>query len=480
MTSDEIYNIIKNFKNKSTLDIRISSLKIANTSIKFADTLAKIIDKSFTEGVFPEQLKSARVVPIHKEGSRTDVENYRPISLLASISKVYEKLMHSRIINFLDSNNSLYDMQYGFRSGRSCEHALLKAQHILLESLSKKQISLLLLIDFSKAFDMVEHTILLRKLEHYGIRGLALKWMTSYLKNRSQFVSLCGVNSSIKHMQYGVPQGSILGPLLFIIYINDLPNIFNRAKFILYADDANIIINGANIADIVQQLNELCNIIPNCVISNGLALKYMLFSRQNIELPDEFKILNKKIDRVKEVRFLGVIVDEKLNWSAHIKTLKSKMSRYIGILCKIKKLLPIQAKMQIFQSLIQYHLNYCSIVWGFTAKSNIESLFQIQKKGIRAIVPGFINYKYRDGELPGHTKPYFNEYKILGVHGVIVTNALLFIYKIRYIPSLLPISVRLVIADDAPIPGSTYETSNAWLTIIYGDTVYRKSVIHKP
>ena len=483
MTSDEIYNIIKNFKNKSTLDIRISSLKIANTSIKFADTLAKIIDKSFTEGVFPEQLKSARVVPIHKEGSRTDVENYRPISLLASISKVYEKLMHSRIINFLDSNNSLYNMQYGFRSGRSCEHALLKAQHILLESLSKKQISLLLLIDFSKAFDMVEHTILLRKLEHYGIRGLALKWMTSYLKNRSQFVSLSGVNSSIKHMQYGVPQGSILGPLLFIIYINDLPNILNRAKFILYADDVNIIVNGANFADIVQQLNELCNILPNWVISNGLALNlkktmYMLFSRQNIELPDVFKILNKKIDRVKEVRFLEVIVDEKLNWSAHIKTLKSKMSRYIGILCKIKKLLPIQAKMQIFQSLIQSHLNYCSIVWGFTAKSNIESLFRIQKKGIRAIVPGFINYKYRDGELPGHTKPYFNEYKILGVHGVIVTNALLFIYKIRYIPSLLPISVRLVIADDAPIPGSTYETSNAWLTI-YGDTVYRKSVFFK-
>ena len=141
-------------------------------------------------------------------------------------------------------------------------------------------------------------------------------------------------------------------------------------------------------------------------------------------------------------------------------------------------------KTQIFDqpnfrpALIQSHLNYCSIVWGFTAKSNIESLFRIQKKGIRAIVPGFINYKYRDGELPGHTKPYFNEYKLLGVHGVIVTNALLFIYKIRYIPSLLPISVRLVIADDAPIPGSTYETSNAWLTI-YGDTVYRKSVFFK-
>ena len=134
--------------------------------------------------------------------------------------------------------------------------------------------------------------------------------------------------------------------------------------------------------------------------------------------------------------------------------------------------------MQIFQSLIQSHLNYCSIVWAFIAKSNIESLFRIQKKGIRAIFPGFINYKYRDSELPSHTKPYFNEYKIIGKHGVIVTNALLFIYKIRYIPSLLPISVRLLIADNDPIPGSTYEISNSWLTI-YGDTVYRKSVFSK-
>ena len=122
-----------------------------------------IINMSFQQGVFPEQMKTAKVVPIHKEGSKTDVGNYRPISLLTSFSKIYEKLMHCRILKFLDSNNSLYEMQYGFRPGRSCEHALLNAQNTLLESLSKRQISLLLLIDFSKAFDMVEHTTLLKK-----------------------------------------------------------------------------------------------------------------------------------------------------------------------------------------------------------------------------------------------------------------------------------------------------------------------------
>ena len=127
--------------------------------------------------------------------------------------------MHCRILKFLDSNNSLYEMQYGFRPGRSCEHALLNAQNTLLESLSKRQISLLLLIDFSKAFDMVEHTILLKKLEHYGIRGLALKWMQSYLSDRKQFVSIDGKCSTTKSMEFGVPQGSILEPLIFIIYI---------------------------------------------------------------------------------------------------------------------------------------------------------------------------------------------------------------------------------------------------------------------
>ena len=137
-------------------------------------------------------MKTTKITPIHKEGSKINAENYRPISILSSFSKIYEKLMHIRISNFLESNNSIYECQYGFRSGRSCEQALLNAQNILLESLSKQQISLLLLIDFSKAFDMVDHSILLYKLEHYGIRGVALKWLESYLSNRKQFVSING------------------------------------------------------------------------------------------------------------------------------------------------------------------------------------------------------------------------------------------------------------------------------------------------
>ena len=217
-------------------------------------------------------MKLARVTPIHKEGSKTNVENYRPISLLNSFSKIYEKLMHTRLFEFFELNNSLYENQYGFRSGRSCEHALLNAQNILLESLSKRQISLLLLIDFSKAFDMVEHPILLQKLEHYGIRGPALKWLESYLSNRKQFVSVNGAESSTLSIDFGVPQGSILGPLLFIIYINDIPNISEFAKFILYADDANIILTANTIEEINSQLEILIFNLQQWVASNGLAL----------------------------------------------------------------------------------------------------------------------------------------------------------------------------------------------------------------
>ncbi|MCP4457854.1 MAG: reverse transcriptase family protein, partial [Cytophagales bacterium] len=166
--SGEVYKIVNNLKNKATLDTKILPLKLANCSFKFTEVLAKIVNTSLKQGIFPQSLKVARVIPVHKEGSKTDVTNYRPISLLSSFSKIYEKLMHSRVIEFLDGNDSLFENQYGFRPGRSCEHALLNAQNSILHALSRKEIALLLLIDFSKAFDVIEHPILLKKLEHYG------------------------------------------------------------------------------------------------------------------------------------------------------------------------------------------------------------------------------------------------------------------------------------------------------------------------
>jgi len=485
VSSGAVWGIINDMKNKATLDTKVSALKIANSSPKFTETLAKIITASFEQGIFPKALKLARVVPIHKGGSKTDVSNYRPISLLTSFSKIYEKLMHRRIVTFMETHDSFYEMQYGFRSGRSCEHALLSAQNILLSNLNKNQISLLLLIDFSKAFDMVDHSILLKKLEHYGIRGIALQWLKSYLSNREQFVSVNGKDSTNKQIKFGVPQGSILGPLLFVIYINDIPEIYKFAKFILYADDANIIVTGRTMAEIIEHVESLAKVLVGWVSSNGLALnlkktKYIIFSRSRIDNNYNLTISDKLIERTSEAKFLGVIVDDKLTWTQHTKALKSKMSRYIGIMYKIRNLLPIQARLQIFHSFVQSHLNFCSLIWGFSSKSNIESLFAGQKKGMRAVMPGFVNYFYKDGSPPSHTKPAFSKNKVLTVQGVIIKNALIFMHKIFCFntPSIVPPAVRGTIPPNVPRHGSDHVSCQQWLAE-YGSTHYRTSIFFK-
>ena len=482
----EVNDIIGKLKNKTTLDTKISAIKLASNDLKFNQALSKIITSSLNEGIFPDELKLARVVPIHKEGSKTDVSNYRPISLLTSFSKIYEKIMHNRIVEFMDANNSLHEMQYGFRSGRSCEHALLTAKNILLESLNKKQISLLLMIDFSKAFDLVEHDVLLKKLSHYGIRGVALNWLKSYLQNREQFVAVNSKDSNKSTMKYGVPQGSILGPLLFLIYINDIPGICEFAKFVLYADDANIIISGENMIEIEEKCNILLHVLSSWVKSNGLLLNlkktnYMVFTRLRKTQELNLLIDNKPIKRVTEAKFLGVIVDDRLTWTSHVKALKAKMSRYVGIMYKIKRHIPLAVRLQIYNSFVQCRVNYCCLVWGFSSKSNIESIFSRQKKGLRAIMPGYVQYFFKDGKLPSGTKSSFTKYNILTIHSIIVQNALIFMHKISLFTKLLPQSLKNTIPGNAPttIAGvDTFEDYSDWLGK-FGSQIYRNSLFYK-
>ena len=173
-----------------------------------------------------------------------------------------------------------------------------------------------------------------------------------------------------------------------------------------------------------------------------------------------------------------MIVDESLNWSRHVKTVIAKMSRYVGIMYKIKKLLPLKARLQIYHSFVQSHINFCSLVWGFSCKSNIEAIFCKQKKGLRAVIPGFINYNYKNGTIPGHTKQYFNEYNILTIHNIIALNALVMLNKIRSFPSLLPNSIVATIPTYSPEHGSTHDDCEKWLKT-YNTPTYRNSLFFK-
>ena len=283
-----------------------------------------------------------------------------------------------------------------------------------------------------------------------------------------------------------LPQGSGLGPLLFVIYINDLPGISKLAQFILYADDANIIVTGNNMDEILEKVNRLIPDLVHWVDSNGLALNlkktnYMIFTKQrnnNTANRLELSINGIPIERKTEARFLGVIIDEKLTWTQHIAALRMKMARYLGVMYKIKSQLPIQARLQIYHSFIQSHLNYCSLVWGFAAKSRIESLFSKQKQGLRAIIPGFVNYYYDDGNLPTHTKQFFKEYEILTVHGIILKNLLILMHKIKHFPLTLPKSIIGTMPANLPTVGSDHVTSADWLEL-YSNVNYRSSIFYK-
>ena len=435
-TLEEIQNYIKSLKNKATSDLAVGPLKHVYREI--SPVIHDLVTCSFAQGIFPEPLKCAKVIPLHKNGPKTDAGNYRPISLLSVFSKIYERAMHVKLIEHLNINNILHNSQYGFRAGHSCEHALFEAQNDLTLALDRKQIALLLLVDFSKAFDMVDHKILLKKLEHYGIRGTVLQWFASYLTNRQQYVHVNNQNSEKLPLKYSVPQGSILGPTLFIIYINDLPGIFKQAKFIFFADDANIIVKGESIGEVQEKINRLQSLLDEWVRNNGLKLnikktKFMVFTNKKVDMNRiEVTLDNTKIKMSDEERFLGVIMDSKLNWKVHIKKLASKISRNAGILYKLKGIVPNKVLKMIYNSFIQSHLNYCSCIWGLGSKASIKCIFIAQKKAIRAIENGFVNYFYNKetGELPTHTKAIFKRNELLTVHNIVAKNCLIAMHRI--------------------------------------------------
>jgi len=433
-TPSEVSDIIKNFKNKATSDTAVQALKHANSMV--APILSVLINTSLEQGVFPSDLKLAKVIPLHKGGSRSDLSNYRPISLLPLFSKIYEKIMHNRLYSHLTKNRVICGTQFGFRAGHSCEHALLTAQNTILSSLNKKEVAVLLLIDFSKAFDMVDHGILLSKLEHYGVRSNILSWFKSYLTDRRQYVYVNGTASSTEYLLHGVPQGSILGPLLFIIYINDIPQISNFAHFILYADDANIIITGANLHEIEDKIKLLIASLLHWIHTNGLKLnikktKYLIFSNK-AKHDINITISGTKIERRTSERFLGIMMDENLNWNTHRLALATKISRNAGILYKLRGSIPLNILQTLYFSFVQSHLCFCPAVWGLGSVNSLSKIFSAQKKAVRGITRGYSNYYYdKDtGELPSHTKNTFNELGILTVHNLIFYQTMTTMSKI--------------------------------------------------
>jgi hypothetical protein len=255
-SEDEVYTIVKNFNNKMCAGFDDVCLNIMKKTIKpILKTLVFIINQSLETGVVPDELKIALVTPIFKNGSKAELCNYRPISVLPSFSKIFEKIIFNRLTSFLDQKNVLISRQYGFRKGHSTNMALLKFHDLVTKSIESGKFTLGIFIDLEKAFDTIDHSILLTKLSFYGIRGKAHDWIKSYLNNRKQCVKYNTAISRLNNITHGVPQGSILGPLLFIIYVNDIQNVSNFMELLLFADDTNLLTADSDWDKLVENTN---------------------------------------------------------------------------------------------------------------------------------------------------------------------------------------------------------------------------------
>ena len=335
--------------------------------------------------------------------------NYLPISLLPSISKIFERVILLQLTEYL-INNIIHRNKYGFRKNHSTELAALHLMDDIYYKIDANELPLSVYIDLSKAFDSLDHIILLSKLQFYGITGSPLSLLTSYLSNRRQCTKFNTTVSNFLSIKQGVPQGSILVPLLFLIYINDLPYSSSLFGFVMYADDTTLYcsidkLNSNNRNDIINEHLDKVGawMKSNKLVPNSRKTKYMLFHKHNKVVSNLDLIINgSTIDQVSTFKFLGLHINSQLTWQTHINEISNRISRVIGLLYKMQNMLPKNILLSLYNTLILPHINYCILSWG----KESDSILLLQKRAIRAIASA----GYR-----AHSEPLFKIYNVLKV-----------------------------------------------------------------
>lgn len=431
---DAVLKVIDGLKSKSSYgNDRISNKLLKIVKHELADALTLIFNQCISQNTFPYALKIAKVIPIYKKNEEYIMDNYRPVSVLPSISKVFEKLLYKQIYEYFCENDLLYTSQYGFRPMHSTELAALEFVDRILFDLDKGEIPISIFLDLSKAFDTIDHEILIRKLQFYGFEELSLQLVRSYLNDRQQYVEFGNVQSQCLRVTTGVPQGSVLGPLFFIIYVNDICKASGLFQPIIYADDTTLTATlstfrkeDCSIDDTInKELNQICNWMKlNKLSLNCSKTKAMLFHmpQKTVQYP-KLVIDNVDIDFVESFNFLGIVIDQNLSWIQHITLISKKISKCVGILNRLKHAVPSNILKNIYNALVLPYLNYGALLWHKCA----GRLLVLQKKAIRAIS----NSKYN-----AHTGILFRNLGLLTCTDIGALQCFVFCFKLEN--NLLP------------------------------------------
>lgn len=388
----EIQRILSEMSNKAG-GVDGISMKVLKTIIDFIRTpLADIFNSCIEKGIWPKPLKVAEVVPIYKSGKKHLPTNYRPISLISNIAKLLEKIIHERLISFFDECKILSNNQFGFRKNRGTKEALACISNYIYNNYNQSLPTIAAFLDLAKAFDTVNHRLLLAKLEKYGIRGTVLCLLKNYLTDRAQLVKIGNHKSNSLSISTGVPQGTILGPLLFIVYINDLLSLVPENCIVSYADDTVILSSDTTWQKTEEKMNKYLLEVNNWIALNELSLNatktvYMAYGIYKNSVPSSLNISinDLKIERVYSTKYLGVVFDFQMKWESHITYILNKTKYLLFVFSKLSKIMHKKSLMTIYYAFFHSIATYGIIAWGGAYNNVLHLLESLQRRLLKII-----------------------------------------------------------------------------------------------